>query len=84
VQINKTDLNISIMKKITTLVLVSILSRMLIAQNVTQTELPCKMEDLTSPKFKKAVEQAGGVCIIPMGIIEKHGWSAPSAGNRSF
>jgi creatinine amidohydrolase len=42
-----------------------------------QTSLPFKMEDLTSPKFQKAVELAGGVCIIPLGIIEKHGPHLP-------
>jgi creatinine amidohydrolase len=35
------------------------------------------MEDLTSPKFAKAVEASGGVCIIPLGIIEKHGPHLP-------
>ena len=35
------------------------------------------MEDITSPKFPKAVEMAGGVCVIPLGIIEKHGPALP-------
>lgn len=39
--------------------------------------LPYKMEDLTSPKFAKAVELSGGVVVIPMGIIEKHGPHLP-------
>lgn len=42
-----------------------------------QGNLPYKMEDLTSPNFAKAVEQAKGVCIIPLGIIEKHGPHLP-------
>jgi len=42
-----------------------------------QAGLPYKMEDLTSPKFPKAVDLAGGVCIIPLGIIEKHGPALP-------
>jgi creatinine amidohydrolase len=50
---------------------------MLLAQTVNQTGLPYKMEELTSPKFPAAVEKAGGVCIIPMGIIEKHGPHLP-------
>jgi creatinine amidohydrolase len=32
---------------------------------------------LTSPQFVKAVELSGGVCVIPMGIIEKHGPHLP-------
>jgi len=39
--------------------------------------LPCQMEELTSPMFAKAVEKAGGVCVIPIGIIEKHATQLP-------
>jgi creatinine amidohydrolase len=35
------------------------------------------MEDITSPMFPAAVEKAGGVCVIPLGIIEKHGPHLP-------
>jgi creatinine amidohydrolase len=38
---------------------------------------PCQMEELTSPQFPEAVELAGGVCVIPMGIIEKHSTHLP-------
>lgn len=34
-------------------------------------------ENLTSPNFAKAVEQSGGVCIVPMGVLEKHGPHLP-------
>lgn len=49
----------------------------LLAQQGTPASLPYKMEDLTSPKFAKAVDLAGGVCVIPMGVIEKHGPHLP-------
>lgn len=39
--------------------------------------LPANWEELTGPDFRKAVEQAEGVCIIPMGVIEKHGPHMP-------
>jgi len=42
-----------------------------------QVNLPFKMEELTSPQFAKAVELSGGVCVIPLGIIEKHGPHLP-------
>jgi creatinine amidohydrolase len=42
-----------------------------------QEKIPFKMEELTSPKFIKAVEASGGVVIIPLGIIEKHGPHLP-------
>jgi creatinine amidohydrolase len=62
------------MKKFKFILLVLFMTTVLMAQ---QTSLPFKMEDLTSPKFQKAVELAGGVCIIPLGIIEKHGPHLP-------
>ena len=34
-------------------------------------------EDLTAPDFVSAVKQSEGVCIIPMGVLEKHGPHLP-------
>ncbi len=34
-------------------------------------------EELTAPQFSRAVEKSGGTCIIPLGIIEKHGAHLP-------
>ncbi len=34
-------------------------------------------EELTAPQFSLAVEKSGGTCIIPLGIIEKHGAHLP-------
>ena len=65
------------MKKLKILLPVIFLTGMLMAQQVNQGTMPFKMEDLTSPKFAKAVDQAGGVCVIPLGIIEKHGPALP-------
>lgn len=49
----------------------------LLAQQSAQAGIPFKMEELTSPQFVKAVELSGGVCMIPLGIIEKHGPHLP-------
>jgi len=65
------------MKKFKILLPAFVMSVLLTAQPNNQVNLPYKMEDLTSPKFAKAVEMAGGVCIIPLGIIEKHGPHLP-------
>lgn len=46
-------------------------------QTSGRPDIPYKMEDLTSPQFVKALEKAGGVCVIPLGIIEKHGPHLP-------
>ena len=47
-----------------------------------QTRIPERMlspawEELTSGDFALAVERAGGVCIIPMGVMEKHAQHLP-------
>jgi creatinine amidohydrolase len=34
-------------------------------------------EELTAPDFVQALDQAKGVCLLPFGIIEKHGPSGP-------
>ena len=63
-----------LMKKLKVLLPALFLTTVLLAQ---QTSLSFKMEELTSPKFAKAVDLAGGVCVIPLGIIEKHGPHLP-------
>jgi creatinine amidohydrolase len=39
--------------------------------------LPVRLEELSSPQFADAVEKSGGVCVIPLGVIEKHGTHLP-------
>ncbi len=34
-------------------------------------------EDLTAPEFAKGVKKAQGVCVVPIGVIEKHGNHLP-------
>jgi len=34
-------------------------------------------EELTGPDFVKAIQEAKGVCLLPFGIIEKHGPAGP-------
>jgi creatinine amidohydrolase len=65
------------MKKLLVFLPVLFLAVVLKAQQQDQGGLPFKMEELTSPKFAKAVDQAAGVCVIPLGIIEKHGPHLP-------
>ena len=65
------------MKKLITL-LFSVLSCIIIsAQQANENLLPFKMEELSSPQFVTALEKSGGVCVIPLGIIEKHGPHLP-------
>lgn len=42
-----------------------------------QTKLSTHWEELTGPDFISAIHQAQGVCLLPFGILEKHGPSLP-------
>jgi creatinine amidohydrolase len=42
-----------------------------------QAALSAKWEELTGPDFIQAVHQAQGECVLPFGIIEKHGPHLP-------
>jgi creatinine amidohydrolase len=42
-----------------------------------QSTLPAKWEELTGPDFIRAIHQSQGVCMLPFGIIEKHGPHLP-------
>ena len=39
--------------------------------------LSAKWEELTAPDFVQAIHQSQGVCVLPFGIIEKHGPHLP-------
>src|SRR5437773_8548097 len=39
--------------------------------------LPVKWEELTAGDFVKALEKAQGTCLLPFGILEKHGPHLP-------
>lgn len=40
-------------------------------------ELPFQLEELTAPDFIKAVDKSEKTCIIPIGVMEKHGAHLP-------
>lgn len=42
-----------------------------------QSKLSAHWEELTGPDFVKAIQQAQGTCILPIGILEKHGPHMP-------
>lgn len=42
-----------------------------------QTKLSPKWEELTGPDFIAAIQKSQGVCVLPFGIIEKHGPQLP-------
>lgn len=44
---------------------------------VFSQEIPFRYEELTAPDFVKAVEKSAKTCIIPIGVMEKHGPHLP-------
>jgi creatinine amidohydrolase len=59
--------------------IVLILTALLLAPPVmhAQTKLPTKWEELTAGDFKEAITKAQGTCLLPFGILEKHGPHLP-------
>ncbi len=47
------------------------------AQDSGKNTLPVKYEELTALEFVRAADRSGGICIIPLGILEKHGPHLP-------
>src|ERR1700692_3589265 len=44
---------------------------------VSQSGLSAKWEELPAPDFVQAIHQSQGVCVLPFGIVEKHGPHLP-------
>jgi len=43
----------------------------------SQTRLSPRWEELTADDFRKAIQQSEGTCLLPFGILEKHGPHLP-------
>jgi creatinine amidohydrolase len=43
----------------------------------SQTKLPVKWEELTAGDFVQAIQQSKGTCLLPFGVLEKHGPHLP-------
>jgi len=44
---------------------------------LAQSKLPMKWEELTASEFKEAIAKSQGTCLLPFGILEKHGPHLP-------
>src|ERR1700740_1422511 len=42
-----------------------------------QTKISTKWEELTAADFRQGIQQAKGTCLLPFGILEKHGPHLP-------
>jgi creatinine amidohydrolase len=59
--------------------LIAVLATLLLAAHDAraQTKLSAKWEELSAADFRHAIEQSKGTCLLPFGILEKHGPHLP-------
>jgi creatinine amidohydrolase len=57
--------------------LVAFAALLLAAQGARPQSLPVKWEELTAGDFVTAIQKAQGTCVLPFGILEKHGPHLP-------
>ncbi len=57
--------------------LIAIVVSLVFAGTVFAQKIPFRYEELTAPDFVKAVEKSAKTCIIPIGVMEKHGTHLP-------
>src|SRR5690242_11404898 len=57
--------------------LLGLLALFVASNSNAQSPLSIKWEDLTAPDFVKAIQQSQGTCLLPIGILEKHGAHLP-------
>jgi creatinine amidohydrolase len=50
---------------------------LLIVQNSSAQRLPARWDELTASDWSKALDSSAKTCILPIGILEKHGPHAP-------
>ena len=65
--------------KILAFVFLTVLSLQGLSQDAEKEQLPYLWNELTAPDFVKAVELSKGICILPAGVMEKHGAQLPLA-----
>src|SRR5213593_3511824 len=54
-----------------------VLSLMVTSFTKAQSKLSVKWEELTAADFRQAIQQSKGTCLLPFGILEKHGPHLP-------
>jgi len=65
------------MKSVRTLLVLALFVLSFAGRALSQSSLSPKWEELTAPDFVQAIHQSQGVCVLPFGIIEKHGPHLP-------
>lgn len=59
------------------IVFCGLITLIFVARTPAQTQLSAKWEELTAGEFREAVLKSQGTCLLPFGILEKHGPHLP-------
>jgi len=62
------------LRKVTSLLVFTLFD---VASLSAQSKLSAKWEELTAADFRQGIQQAKGTCLLPFGILEKHGPHLP-------
>jgi len=54
-----------------------LISLLAVSSVQSQSKLSAKWEELTAADFRQAIQQSKGTCLLPFGILEKHGPHLP-------
>ncbi len=65
------------MKRVRTSLFVALFALFFASYAFSQSGLSAKWEELTAPDFVQAIHQSQSVCVLPFGIVEKHGPHLP-------
>jgi creatinine amidohydrolase len=58
-------------------ILAAVLAGFFLTVGSAQTKLATKWEELTAADFRQGIQQSKGTCLLPFGILEKHGAHLP-------
>jgi creatinine amidohydrolase len=58
-------------------IFLSVIALLSIGAFAQNQPLRVKWEELTAPDFRAGIERSGGTCVLPFGILEKHGPHLP-------
>src|ERR1700754_1406439 len=58
-------------------ILITLISLLSISAFAQTPQLRVRWEELTAPDFRAGMERSGGTCLLPFGILEKHGPHLP-------
>ncbi len=63
--------------KVRNIIIATLVFASSLTPSISQAKLSTKWEELTAEDFVRAIQQSQGTCLLPFGILEKHGAHLP-------